>query len=59
MLLLSMDHVLTDILFPTVDHVVPDVLFVAKYEPHILGIKLIQKMQFGSNHQNHNYKIHS
>ena len=37
---------------------VPDMLFIAKYEPHILGINLIQKMQLGCNHQHHIY-IHS
>jgi hypothetical protein len=57
-LLLSMDYVLTDILLSILDHIVPDMLFIGKYEPHILGIKLIQQMQLGSNHQHHIW-IHS
>jgi hypothetical protein len=53
MLLFSMDYVITDISLSIVDRVVPDMLLIAKYEPHILGINLIQKMRLGSNHQHH------
>jgi len=48
-----MDYVLTDLSLSIVNHVVPDTLFIAKYEPHILGINFIQKMQLGRIHQHH------